>query len=128
MSVRAAVLYLCVVIVAILAWVFVPSLVRTERATRVVAEQILREEFARLGVREDAFVYVDAQRSGLDWIVTLNSKIAPSAKIGVSITPFEVDVWGHPMLPNCKADRERTVVAFGEICWEKGAEKGLGAQ
>jgi hypothetical protein len=101
MSVRAAVLCLCVVIVAILTCVFVLSLVRTVGATRVVAEQILREELARLGVREDAFVYVDAQRSGLDWIVTWNSKIAPSAEIGVTITPFEADVWGHPMLPDC---------------------------
>jgi hypothetical protein len=116
MIVRAAVLSFCVVVAAILAWIFVPSLLRTEGATKVVAEQVLKEEFARLGVRQDAFAYVDAQQSGLDWIVTWKSKIAPSAEIGVTITPFEADVWGYPMLPDCKGDRARTIIAFGEVC------------
>lgn len=116
MRVRAAVLGLCVVVAGILAWVFVPSLFRTEEAAKAVAKQILKEEFARVGVREDAFAFVDVKKSGLDWIVTWHSKSVPSAQIGVTITPFEADVWGSSMLPNCKGDRGRTVIAFGEVC------------
>jgi hypothetical protein len=116
MRVRTAVFGLCVAIAGILAWVFVPNLLRTKEATKEVAEQILKEEFARVGIREDAFAFVDAKKSGFDWIVTWHSKIAPSAEIGVTITPFEADVWGHPMVPNCKGDRGRTVSAFGEVC------------
>lgn len=113
MRVRAAVFGLCVAVAGLLAWIFVPSLLRTEEATKAVAEQILKEEFARVGVREDAFTFVDAQRSGFDWIVTWQSKSVPSAQIGVTITPFEADVWG---VPDCKGDRGRTVAAFGEVC------------
>jgi hypothetical protein len=116
MKVRAVVLGLCVTVAGVLVWIFVPSLFRTEEETKAVAEQILKEEFARAGVREDAFAFLDAKRSGLDWIVTWHSKSVPSAQIGVTITPFEVDVWGSSMLPNCKGDRGRTTNAFGEVC------------
>lgn len=116
MRVRAALLGFCIASAVVVAWIFVPGFFRTEASTKVVAEQILREEFVRVGVREDAFAFVDAKKSGLDWIVTWHSKSAPSAQVGVTITPFEVDVWGWPMVPSCKGDRGRTVAAFGEIC------------
>jgi hypothetical protein len=99
-----------------MAWMFVPSILRTEEATKAIAERILREEFARVGVRQEEFAFVDAKKTGLDWIVTWHSKGIPSAQVGVTITPFEADVWGRPMVPSCKGDRGRTVAAFGEVC------------
>ncbi len=95
---------------------FVPSVLRTEESAKAVAQQILSEEFARVGVREDAFAFVDAKKNGLDWIVTWYSTKTPSAQVGVTITPFEADVWGRPLVPSCKDDRDRTVAAFGEVC------------
>lgn len=113
---RTAVLGLCCVIAGFCAWSIIPSLLRDEQATKVIAEQVLKEEFAGAGFREDAFVFESAHRNGFDWIVTWRSKMAPSAHIGVSITPFSLDVWGSPVVPNCKQDRDRTVAAFGDIC------------
>lgn len=116
MKIRLVMFCSCVAIVAIVAWMVVPSLLRTEESTKEVSEQILREEFARVGLREDAFAFVDAKKNGFDWIVTWHSKSAPSAQVGVTITPFEVDVWGRPLVPSCKNDRGRTVAVFGEVC------------
>lgn len=116
MSVRPMVLGLCVAIAVLVAWMFVPSVLRTEQSAKTGAQQILSEEFARVGVRKDAFAFVDAKKNGLDWIVTWRSMNTPSAQTGITITPFEVDVWGRPLVPNCKDDRDRTVAAFGEVC------------
>jgi hypothetical protein len=116
MRVRAAVLGLCFAVASIVAWVFIPSFFRTEESATLVAEKILREELSRVGVRADAFAFVDAKKSGLDWIVTWHSKSDPFAQVGVTITPFEADVWGRPLVPSCISDRVRTVVVFGEVC------------
>lgn len=116
MRVRTAILGLCGVIAGFGAWSIIPNLLRGEEATKVIAAQILKEEFGRAGVREDVFVFQSAHKNGFDWIVTWQSEIDPSDHIGVSITPFSLDVWGSPVVPNCKEDRDRTVAAFGDIC------------
>lgn len=116
MRFRGTFVGLCVTAGVVVAWMFVPSFLRTEASAKDVAQQMLREEFVRLGVREDGFTFVDLKRSGFDWIVTWQSKSAPSAQVGVTITPFEADVWGRPIVPSCKDDRLRTVAYFGEIC------------
>jgi hypothetical protein len=116
MRFRATMVRLCIAALAVVAWMFVPSFLRTEESAKAVAWQMLREEFARVGVREDGFAFVDAKKSGFDWIVTWHSTSTPSAQIGVTITPFEADVWGRPTVPSCKDDRQRTIASFGEIC------------
>ena len=113
---RPLALGLCVAAATIVAWSLVPSVFRTEVSAKTVAQQILSEELAHFGVRVDAFILVHASKSGLDWIVTWRSMSAPSAQVGVTITPFDVDVWGDPLIPSCKDDRDRTIAAFGDIC------------
>ena len=113
MRVRSVLLSLCVTVAAYLALVFIPLMLRTEETTKAVAEQMLKEEFARLGVFEEAFEFLSAHKHGFDWIVTWRSKSVQSAHVGVTITLFDIDVWG---VPDCKGDPGRTVNTFGEVC------------
>jgi hypothetical protein len=102
--------------VALVGWLVVPRVLRNEEAAKVIAQRVLDEELSRLGVRSSGFDFRDAKKSGFDWIVTWQSKAMPSAQIGVTITPFEADVWGKPMVPSCKEERQRTQESFGEVC------------
>lgn len=106
-------------LLAIAGWAFLPSLLRTTDSARNTADRILHDELLRAGVRADAFTFAGTTRSGFDWILTWRSLSAPSAEVGVTITPFEADVWGKPVIPNCNEDRTRTTAAFGEICIAK---------
>lgn len=103
-------------VLALVGCVLLPSLLRTENSAKEAAAGILYAELGRGGVRTDAFVLASVTRAGFDWIVTWRPVQAVQAEVGVTITPFEADVWGRPMLPDCKAERARTESSFGQVC------------
>lgn len=103
-------------IFVLLGFMLLPSIFRSESSVKKVAQSLLQDQFARGEVRGNTFTLTSVTKTGLDWIVTWRSTTATKAEVGVTMTLFDADVWGNPMLPDCKMQLERTVAAFGQIC------------
>lgn len=87
-----------------------------EESAKSIANQIFLDEMSRLGASGDAFMPTGVTRNWLSWIVTWESIHISGSQVGVSLGPFDVDVWGKPFLPDCVTYRSKVVVSFGEVC------------
>jgi hypothetical protein len=81
-----------------------------------VANSVYSAQTSKLGLKPDSFEQVGSSRTASGHIYTWRSKFNLKAEVGVSISPFDVDFWGRPTVPNCILAREVTVREFGDVC------------
>ena len=97
-------------------WVLFTPVHLSEDSALTVARELFDEELTRVGASSDGFQLDTVSGSGANWIITWRSKHNRQAKVGVSLSFVDADIWTTPHDPDCYVERSRTEETFGPIC------------
>ena len=106
----------CVTLFILLFWIFFPFFLLSEQKVKTIAEEILREEMINSGVKFNQFYFKGIERKSIYWRVNWGSKEVKNVLITIGLSPFDQDYWADPFYPDCKNDREKTIIFFGQVC------------
>jgi hypothetical protein len=118
MMVKRAVFLLAGGLALLVALVVVYSLRVSEDDRRHMAEDILRKGLSERHVKMEAFVFQSESKHPSGTIYTWKTTTSAAGRVGVTISAFDEDLWGDPIVPDCLRAKEESVMRFGDICYQ----------